>query len=184
MASPLDKVKAKIASVSNFPKHGIMFRDITPLLQDVEAREIALDEMSKLVTKDMQADIIAGLDARGFLFGLAIATRLKLPFVMIRKPSKMPNTISVDYALEYGTNTLEVQQGAIPKGSKVVLVDDLLATGGSLLAANALVEKCGAKTVAAMCLIELDGLQGRKVSTEHAIFFFHNQFFYSYFCLQ
>jgi adenine phosphoribosyltransferase len=143
-----------IAAYPDYPKPWILFRDISPLLANPEALKYASYEMAKHA---QDADIIAGLDARGFIFGARVAEILGKPFVMVRKKGKLPGkTVGVDYSLEYGDNSIEIQEDAIPPGSKVAIVDDLLATGGTLAAAASLVEKVGGKVEALICLIALD----------------------------
>ncbi|KAL0476807.1 adenine phosphoribosyltransferase [Acrasis kona] len=155
----LERVGATIAVVPHFPKDGIMFRDISGLLASPQEREEAFDLLYQ-AAKDKQIDAVAGMDARGFIFGLAVAERLKKPFIMIRKPSKLPNSIALSYELEYGSNTLEIQKEAT-QGKNVWIVDDLLATGGTALAACQLVEMAGGKVAGTSFLVELDGLPGR-----------------------
>lgn len=143
-----------ITAYPDFPKPGILFRDIAPLLADPEALRYAGFEIARHA-KD--ADIIAGLDARGFIFGTLVAQILGKPFVMIRKKGKLPGeTIWTDYSLEYGNNSIEIQKDAIKTGERVVIIDDLLATGGTLLAASELVEKVWWKVEKLLCLIGLN----------------------------
>lgn len=143
-----------IAGYPDFPKPGILFRDISPLLAHPEALRYASFEMAKHA-KD--ADVIAGLDARGFVFATRVADILGKPFVMVRKKGKLPGeTVGTDYSLEYGNNSIEIQKDAIKPGMKVALIDDLLATGGTLGAAVELILKVGAKVSSLVCLISLD----------------------------
>lgn len=143
-----------IAEYRNFPKLGILFRDISPLLAHPEALRYACYEMARYAHG---ADVIAGLDARGFIFGARVAEILGKPFVMIRKKGKLPgNTVWVDYSLEYGDNSIEIQSDAINPGDKVAIIDDLLATGGTLAAAADLVEKVWWKVHSLICLLSLD----------------------------
>lgn len=138
----------------DFPKKGIMFRDISPILASPEAMRHTAFE---LAYKCRHADVIAGLDARGFLFGLAVAELLGKPFVMIRKKGKLPGeTVGVDYSLEYGDNSIEMQKDAIAPGQKVAIIDDLLATGGTFAAAASLVEKVGGQVDSLLSVIALD----------------------------
>ncbi len=138
----------------DFPKPGILFRDISPLLASPEAMCHAVYE---LATQCRDVDVIAGLDARGFLFGIRVAEVLGKPFVMIRKKGKLPGqTVRQDYTLEYGTSTIEVQEGSIAPGQKVALIDDLLATGGTMRAAADLVEQVGGVVQSILCVISLD----------------------------
>jgi adenine phosphoribosyltransferase len=160
----MQEIKDAIGVVRDFPQKGIVFRDISGLLRVPKLRELALDLMAKHYTDNkIQVDIMAGIDSRGFIFGMGLAARLNIPFVMIRKPNKLPGeVVSVDYGLEYGKNSLSLQVGSMKAGDKVVVVDDLLATGGSAEAACHLVKKLGATVVGTCFAIELDGLDGRK----------------------
>lgn len=144
----------------DFPKPGIQFRDITTLLADPAALHTSIELLARHV-RAADADIVAGMEARGFIFGAAVAAAAGLGFVPIRKPGKLPGeTIGVDYELEYGTDRLEVDPGAIAGNAKVVLVDDLIATGGTALAAADLVRKAGGEVAAALFVIDLPDLQG------------------------
>jgi adenine phosphoribosyltransferase len=152
--------KSLIRTVPNFPKQGIMFRDITPLL----ASGIGFRHVIELLAERYagKVDKVVGIEARGFIFGAAIAHEIKAGFVPIRKPGKLPGeAIGHDYALEYGTNRIEVHVDGLAKGERVVIVDDLLATGGTALAALALVEKCGGIVQELSFVIELSDLPGR-----------------------
>ena len=151
-----------IRNIPDWPKKGILFRDITPLLADGEAFAKAVKTISDRF-RDEKIDYVAAVEARGFIFGAAVAANLGLGFVPIRKKGKLPHkTESVTYDLEYGTDTLEVHIDAIKKDSKVLMVDDLLATGGTMAAACKLIEKIGGKIGAIAFLIELKDLGGRK----------------------
>ncbi|MBU1261192.1 MAG: adenine phosphoribosyltransferase [Planctomycetes bacterium] len=151
-----------IRNIPDWPKKGILFRDITPLLADGEAFAKAVKTISDRF-RDEKIDYVAAVEARGFIFGAAVAVNLGAGFVPIRKKGKLPyKTESVTYDLEYGTDTLEVHSDALKKGSKVLMVDDLLATGGTMAAACKLVEKIGGKIEAVAFLIELKELGGRK----------------------
>jgi adenine phosphoribosyltransferase len=151
-----------IRDVPDFPKKGIMFKDITTLLQDGEAFHQVIDQMEKKYL-DAGIDKVVGIDARGFILGGALAYKLGCGFVPARKPGKLPaKTIREEYTLEYGSNALEIHQDSISKGERVLIVDDLLATGGTALATAKLVETLGGEVVAIQFLIELDFLQGRK----------------------
>ena len=155
-------LKSKIRVVEDFPIAGISFKDVTTLLQDGEAYAYALEQMIDSV-KDVEFDIIVSPEARGFLVGVPMAASMKKSFVPVRKPGKLPfETVQYSYELEYGSDTLEVHVDAIKKGSKVLIADDLLATGGTVGAVKALVEKMGGEVVAAVFLMELDFLDGRK----------------------
>jgi len=158
-----------IRSVPDWPKKGILFRDITPLLVDPEAFAAATDA---LCTGFIEADIeyVAAVEARGFIFGATVARKLRAGFVPIRKKGKLPfKTRSVSYDLEYGTDTLEVHNDAMDKGAKVLMVDDLLATGGTMAAACKLIEKIGGQIVGISFLIELSELAGRDKLSRYKI---------------
>jgi adenine phosphoribosyltransferase len=151
-----------IRDVPDWPQKGILFRDITPLLADPSAFLAAIDALC-LNFKGMKIDYVAAVEARGFIFGSAVAERLNAGFVPIRKKGKLPyKTESVTYDLEYGTDTLQIHCDAVKKGSKVLMVDDLLATGGTMAAACKLIEKIGGTIAGISFLIELTGLAGRK----------------------
>ena len=150
-----------IRSIPDWPKKGILFRDITPLLADPTAFATAIDALCAGFT-ETAIDYVAAVEARGFMFGAAVAEKLKAGFVPIRKKGKLPfKTESVTYDLEYGTDTLEVHSDAVTSGAKVLMVDDLLATGGTMAAACKLIEKIGATIVGITFLIELTELSGR-----------------------
>jgi adenine phosphoribosyltransferase len=150
-----------IRDIPDFPKPGIVFKDITPLLGNGAALRYATDRIAALA-KEFDAEIIAGIESRGFLFGTAVASQLQLGFIPIRKPGKLPfQTRRVEYALEYGTDTVEMHVDAIGAGQRVVLVDDLLATGGTTAACAALLESVGARVQGCVFLIELEFLGGR-----------------------
>jgi adenine phosphoribosyltransferase len=150
-----------IADVPNFPKPGVNFKDFTPLLADPSALALAVELMSNPYRgKGIQH--VVGAESRGFIFGTAIAQALSAGFVPVRKPGKLPREVySVDYALEYGTDRVEIHADALKPGEQVLLVDDLLATGGTLDACGQLLNKCGANIVGITVLIELDFLKGR-----------------------
>lgn len=151
---------AIIRRVPNFPKPGILFYDISTVLADPFAWRLAVDEMDRLVD-GFHPDLIAGIRSRGFLFASALAYRSGRGLVMVRKVGKLPGAVvSHSYDLEYGSDTLQVSEGLIPPGSKVVLVDDLIATGGTARAAVQLLGKVGAQVVGAAFFIELEGLEG------------------------
>ncbi|MBQ6515980.1 adenine phosphoribosyltransferase [bacterium] len=158
----MSNLKAKIREVPDFPKKGILFLDITTALKDKDAlKEIANSLYNEL--KDMEIDYVAGVEARGFIFGAQLATMLDAGFVPVRKPNKLPAaTIKETYDLEYGTDTIEIHADSFEKGAKVVVIDDLLATGGTAAAAVKLIKKAGGEVVAATFVIELTALNGRK----------------------
>ncbi|WP_406613819.1 adenine phosphoribosyltransferase [Mycoplasma corogypsi] len=154
-------IKNLIRDVPNFPKEGIIFKDISPLLADGEALHYTIEQIAKHC-KD--ADIIVGPDARGFLFGTPAASVLKKPFIMVRKPNKLPGkVISMNYDLEYGSNTLEIQEGFVKAGQKAVIVDDVLATGGTTKAIIKLLESQGVIVTKVIVLLELNQLGGREL---------------------
>lgn len=157
-----EDLKAVIRSVPDFPKPGIVFYDITTLLSRPEAFRRALDEMEAFLRRRGVNRIVA-IDSRGFIFGGALADRLQVPFVPVRKKGKLPyTTIGAEYALEYGTDSLEMHIDAVDKGDRVAVIDDLLATGGTLEASCRLVEQLGGQVVAVAVVIELSFLHGRK----------------------
>lgn len=153
--------KEKIAIIPNFPKEGISFKDITPLIGDGKAFQELIDTMAKKL-KELKVDYIAGPEARGFIFGVPLAYALGVGFIPIRKPGKLPQeTVSITYDLEYGTDTLEIHKNAFKKGDRVALVDDLLATGGTISACAKLIELAGGKVASIHFMIELTELKGR-----------------------
>lgn len=155
-------LKDQVRSIPNYPKEGIIFKDITPILSDPEAFQRAITCL-KLLAKEVDFDLVVAPEARGFIFGATLAHSMGKGFVPIRKEGKLPcETIWEEYALEYGTATLEMHKDAIQKGQKVVIVDDLLATGGTVKAICNLVERLGGEVVRICCLIELPELKGRK----------------------
>lgn len=150
-----------VRAIPDFPKPGVTFRDVTPLLADAAAFAACVDQLAE-PWQDHRVQIVCGIEARGFIFGVALAQKLRAGFVPLRKPSKLPPpVVGVDYALEYGVDRLEASEGNVHRGQRVLIVDDVLATGGTLAAACTLVEKMGGELVGASVLIELDGLQGR-----------------------
>ena len=161
-AQTIQDVKEKIRSVENFPKKGIIFRDITTALKDAETLRVMIDYLCDEF-KDVKIDYIAGIESRGFIFGMPMAYKMDAGFVPIRKPHKLPAaTYSQEYALEYGTDKIEIHQDALPQGANVLIVDDLLATGGTAEAACKLVKKTGANLIGIAFLIELEDLNGRE----------------------
>lgn len=167
----LEFIESKIITVPDYPKPGIMFRDITPLLADPEGLRKTTFEMKKaLESKNIKPTIIAGTESRGFIFGVALAEALGLGFVPVRKPGKLPRAIySVSYDLEYGSDSLEIHQDAFSKDDKVLVVDDLLATGGTAKATAELIEKIQANVCGMIFVMELDGLGGREKLAGHDI---------------
>ena len=152
-----------VRTIPDFPEPGIMFRDITSVLQDADGLHLAIDEMQKLCGNPDDFDVIAGTESRGFIFGMPIAYNLHKPFVLVRKKGKLPcETVSQTYDLEYGQATIEMHKDSIQPGQRVVIMDDLIATGGTIEAAIKLIEKLGGKVNKAVFLMELAGLQGRE----------------------
>ena len=151
-----------IRDVPDFPKEGIVFRDISPLLGHAQAWQAAVDDLTQKATS-FKPDMLVGIDARGFLVAAPLAYQLGLGFSMVRKKGKLPwHTVDHTYALEYGNDQIELHADAFKKGAKVLICDDLLATGGTAAAAKKLIEKCDAQPVGLLCLIELQGLGGRE----------------------
>ena len=162
-------LKDYIADVPNFPKEGILFRDITPLMKDGQAFKYASDQMTHFA-KEKKATIIVGPEARGFIFGCPVATNLGIGFIPVRKPGKLPRAYeSVKYDLEYGSNELCMHKDSIQPGDRVLIVDDLLATGGTIDASVKLVEKLGGTVVGLAFLIELKDLKGRDLLQNYDI---------------
>lgn len=162
-------LKKYIAAVPNFPVEGILFRDITPLMLNGEAYQYVNQQFSNFA-KDKGATVIVGPEARGFVFGCPVAFNLSIGFAPVRKPGKLPREhITVTYDLEYGSNSLSLHKDAIKKGDKVVIIDDLLATGGTMLATIELVEKLGGEVVGLCFLIELDDLKGRELLNKYEV---------------
>ena len=150
-----------ITTIPDFPEEGIMFRDVTSVLQDADGMTLAIDELQKRL-EGVEFDVIAGAESRGFIFGMPLAYNLHKPFVPIRKAGKLPReVIRKEYALEYGTATVEMHKDAIKPGQRVVLIDDLIATGGTMRAGAELVEELGGTVVKMLFLVELAGLNGR-----------------------
>lgn len=160
MEKNIDYIKDLIIPVTDFPKKGIIFRDITPIFQNPDAVKDLIDRMSFLV-KDLNIDVIVAAESRGFLFGLPIAMQLKKPFVLVRKPNKLPRDVyKQSFDLEYGSTTVELQIGDIKQGQNVLIVDDLLATGGTVQAIEKLIEKSGGNPIASIFVIKLKDLNG------------------------
>lgn len=160
---------AHIRDIRDFPKPGIVFKDITPLLGNAEALGASVSALSEPYA-GQPIDAIVGIESRGFIFGAAVACELNVGFVPIRKPGKLPaDTLSVSYALEYGEDTVEIHRDALTAGQSVVIMDDVLATGGTMAAACELVEKTGAEIVGLAFLVELGFLEGRAKLGDHTI---------------
>jgi adenine phosphoribosyltransferase len=158
----VDNLKSLIRTVPDFPKPGIQFYDITTLLKDPYGLRTSIDRLVELIA-DSHIDTVIGIEARGFIFAPALAYRLKAGFVPVRKPHKLPSEIeSISYSLEYGTDTLEIHKDAIGKGNRVIIADDLLATGGTARAVVDLVERLGGEVAGLAFLVELTFLNGRE----------------------
>lgn len=164
-----NNIKNFIRSIKDFPKPGIMFRDITTILQNPEAMKLTEVELFNSI-KDLKVDKVVGIESRGFIFGSILARRLNVGFIPIRKPGKLPfEKISETYALEYGTDTIEIHKDAILSGEKVIIHDDLLATGGTAKAACNLVEKLGGEVVQLSFIVELSFLSGRNLLEKYLV---------------
>ena len=158
----MKKIEEYVRSIPDFPEEGIIFRDVTSVLQDADGLHLAIDLMMEKI-QDIDFDVVVGPESRGFIFGVPIAYNLRKPFVPVRKKGKLPcETISVDYELEYGKATIEMHKDAIKPGQRVLIVDDLMATGGTIEAIIKLVEQLGGQVVGTVFLMELAGLEGRK----------------------
>ena len=165
----MKKIEDYVRSIPDFPEPGIIFRDITSVLQDADGLQLAIDSMQDCL-KDTDVDVIVGTESRGFIFGAPLAYVMHKPFVPIRKKGKLPcETVEKTYDLEYGTATIEMHKDAIQKGEKVVLLDDLIATGGTMKAAAELVEELGGEVVKMLFLIELSDLNGREVLKDYDV---------------
>lgn len=167
----LEFIESKIATVPDYPKPGIIFRDITPLLADPQGLRKTTEAMvAAIKDKGVNPTIVAGTESRGFIFGVALAEALGLGFVPVRKPGKLPRaTYSVSYELEYGSNSLEIHQDAFTKDDRVLVVDDLLATGGTAKATADLIEKTQASVCSMIFVMELGGLGGREKLAGHNV---------------
>lgn len=163
------RLKSKIRNIPDFPKEGILFKDITPLLKDGEALKEAIRRMAAMF-RDYDIDYVVGIEARGFLVGTPLAIALDKGFIPIRKPGKLPHEVlHMAYELEYGENVLEIHKDAVSQGDKILLIDDLLATGGTTLAATKMIEKLGGEVVACGFLLELEDLDGREVLKDYEV---------------
>lgn len=157
-----EKLKQVIRDIPDFPSPGILFKDITPILKDPELCDQVVDALVQHLN-GMKVDVVTGVESRGFLFGVMLANRLKVPFVPVRKKGKLPYaTVTQEYDLEYGSATIEMHQDAFPAGSKVLIHDDLLATGGTVEAVSKLVQQLGGEVVAYSFIISLDFLKGEE----------------------
>lgn len=166
-------IKPKIRTVPHWPKKGVMFRDITTLLKDSHGFNYLIDKLVERY-KDIKIDVVAGIEARGFITGSVLAHRLGVGFVPIRKPGKLPaETVSEEYELEYGKDGVEIHKDSISPGSKVLLVDDLVATGGTMLASANLVKKLGGEVVECSFIVDLPDLGGKKKIEDAGYKVFH-----------
>ena len=157
----MKKLEDYVVSIPDYPEPGIIFRDVTSILQDAEGLKLAIDSLQEKL-EGLDFDVLAGTESRGFIFGMPIAYNLHKPFVLVRKKGKLPReTVSMSYDLEYGSAEIEMHKDAIKPGQKVVLIDDLIATGGTIEAAAKLVEQLGGEVVKIVFLMELAGLHGR-----------------------
>ena len=158
----MKKLEEYVRSIPDFPEPGVIFRDVTSILQDADGLNLAIDSMQSYL-KDMDLDVIVGLESRGFMFGVPLAYNLHKAFVPVRKKGKLPcETITQTYDLEYGSEEIEIHKDAIRPGQKVAIVDDLIATGGTVEAAVKLIERLGGEVVKIVFLMELEGLNGRE----------------------
>jgi adenine phosphoribosyltransferase len=166
----IDDLRKKIRDIPDFPKKGILFKDITTLLKDAESYRRAVDMMAEHYVEE-QVDMVVGIEARGFIMGAALAYKLGAGVILVRKPGKLPSkTHKTIYELEYGTDELEIHQDAIQPGQKVLIADDLLATGGTVKAVIDLVEKTGGEIIGCAFLVELSFLEGRKACEDYPTF--------------
>lgn len=158
----MKKLEDYVVTIPDFPEPGVMFRDVTSVLQDADGLQLAIDSIQEKL-EGIEFDVLAGTESRGFIFGMPVAYNLHKPFVLVRKKGKLPReTVSMEYDLEYGKATIEMHKDSIKPGQKVVLVDDLVATGGTIEAAARLVESLGGEVVKIVFLMELAGLKGRE----------------------
>ncbi len=165
----MKKLEEYVRSIPDFPEEGIIFRDITTVLQDADGFKLAIDEVLKLL-EGIEFDVIVGAESRGFIFGAPLAYELHKPLILARKKGKLPcETVSEEYELEYGKATVEMHKDAIKKGQRAVIIDDLIATGGTLRAVAGLVEQLGGEVAKIVCLMELAGLKGRDKLKEYDI---------------
>ncbi|MDO4314014.1 MAG: adenine phosphoribosyltransferase [Eubacteriales bacterium] len=158
----MKKLEEYVMSIPDFPEEGVIFRDVTSVLQNADGLQLAIDEIQKRL-EGLEFDVIAGTESRGFIFGMPVAYNLHKPFVLVRKKGKLPReTVSMEYDLEYGSAVIEMHKDAVQPGQKVVLIDDLIATGGTIEAAAKMVEMLGGEVVKIVFLMELAGLKGRE----------------------
>lgn len=165
----MKQLESYVRSIPDFPEPGIIFRDVTSVLQDKDGLRLAIDQMQELLS-GLEFDMIVGPESRGFIFGVPIAYNLNKAFIPIRKKGKLPcETISMDYDLEYGKATIEIHKDAIKPGQRVVIVDDLIATGGTIEAITKLIELLGGEVIKIIFLMELKGLKGREKLTGYNV---------------
>lgn len=165
----MKKLEEYVTNIVDFPKEGVIFRDITSVLQDKDGLKLALDSLSELAKK-YDFDYVASMEARGFIFGMPVAYNMGKGFIPVRKKGKLPReTVSEKYDLEYGTAEIEIHKDSLKKGDRVLLVDDLIATGGTVTAAINLIEKLGGVVTGALFLIELTDLGGREVLSKYNV---------------
>lgn len=165
----MKRLEDYVRSIPDFPEPGIIFRDVTSVLQDKDGLRMSIDKMQALL-EGIEFDVVVGPESRGFIFGVPIAYNLNKAFIPIRKKGKLPcETISMDYDLEYGKATIEIHKDAIKKGQKVVIIDDLIATGGTIEAITKLIEMLGGEVVKIIFLMELKGLNGREKLSGHDV---------------
>ncbi|HBA62934.1 MAG TPA: adenine phosphoribosyltransferase [Lachnospiraceae bacterium] len=165
----MKSIEEYVISIPDFPEPGVLFRDVTSILEDAEGLRLAIDLMQEKL-EGMEFDVVVGPESRGFIFGMPIAYNLKKAFIPIRKKGKLPReTISESYELEYGSAEIEMHKDAICPGQKVVIIDDLIATGGTTEAMIRLVERLGGEVVKVVFLMELEGLEGRKKLTGYPV---------------
>ena len=158
----MKKVEDYVRSIPDFPEEGIIFRDVTSILENAEGLHLAIDLMQEKL-KDVEFDVVVGPESRGFIFGVPIAYNLNKAFIPVRKKGKLPcETVEIEYDLEYGSAVIEMHKDSIKPGQKVVIIDDLMATGGTIEAIIKLVERLGGEVVKTVFLMELEGLNGRK----------------------
>lgn len=158
----MKKLEEYVRSIPDFPEPGIIFRDVTSILQDADGLQLAIDSIQALI-QDKDVDVIVGTESRGFIFGVPVAYNLHKPFIPVRKKGKLPcDTVSADYELEYGNASIEMHKDSIRPGQRVAVIDDLIATGGTIEAAVKLIENLGGEVVKIVFLMELAGLKGRE----------------------
>ena len=165
----MKKLEEYVVSIPDFPEKGIIFRDVTSILQDADGLQLSIDSLQKFL-EGVEFDVIAGTESRGFIFGVPVAYNMHKPFIPVRKKGKLPReTVSKKYDLEYGTAEIEIHKDAIQPGQKVVIIDDLIATGGTVKAAAELFEELGGEVVKMVFVMELAGLKGRDKLAEYDI---------------